>query len=145
MCVELISESQNMLALIRNVSRSHDTVFNKDYSLYNVPRCTTKLWSCGWYQSIDFHSNMHHRTRSSLVQVLLCRRTGDKPVLKPIMSYWKLDPYREAWNCNIHTNIFCHENAPKMSSIKRWPFLGDLIVLNATYRAKLAISWHVFF
>ena len=49
---------------------------------------------------------------SALVQIMVCRLLGTKPLAKPSLGYWTRRNTHQ-WNFNQNTNIFIYENAPE--------------------------------
>ena len=69
---------------------------------------------------------------SALVQITACRLFGAKPLSETMLGYCQPDLRNKLqWNFNQITKLSIHENAYKISSLKRRPFVqgGDELIL----------------
>ena len=56
---------------------------------------------------------MLHRIGSALIQIMACCPFSVKPLTKPTIGYWQLNPYEKKFirNFKQNTKLFIHENA----------------------------------
>ena len=55
----------------------------------------------------------HHRTGSTLVQLVACHRFGTNPLLEPMLNHWN----KIQWNFNQNTNFHCKKCISKLQSL----------------------------
>ena len=57
---------------------------------------------------------------SALVQIMACRLFGTKPLSKPVLGYYRMDPYEHtSVKFESNTKLFIHEKQLKTSSFER--------------------------
>ena len=82
---------------------------------------------------------MLQRTWSSLVRVIACRRTGDKPLREPIMTYCQFNPWEqtllklESKYENAFESVVCN-----MAAIFSWPQCVNYLI-------RVAVNWRSWF
>ena len=110
------------------MGNSHKFPLNKATSHYMSQYWPSFVWPydinrAHWVNSLSLRDTyICHQTRPSLVQIMVCRLFGTKPLSEPILDYCQLDPCEHIsvkikkkkynnfhwrkwiWNCHLQTN-----------------------------------------